>query len=244
MYIIIGKYFILIIAIIYFNWFIFTVLKFNDLNKWSIYISDEKLNEVTSKIYTNIISFEKSKNFTQTLQKNLQYQINDIDILEIEELSLWKKYFDCIKDMVDLNDMTFDVGNDDVNMILRKKGRECYCKKILLDVVADLREVAVDKKYLCYILSNLINNGVKYIKKAKKKEDKVKILIRGSKSNHKSNNFFILQLTYNVLNNIKENTDTYQDASLNLILNKCNGILLKEEKNQKYINTVTIALKD
>ena len=235
------NYFTFILMIIYFTWLIITFLKIKTMNNQYENI-DKDLEILVDKVYTNTVAFNKCKNFTTALQLNLKYQINSLKKLPANKKFSVTEYLDCIKDIVDTNDMTFYVGNNTINMLLRKKVRECIYRDIMLDVVADLSDINIDETHLFLIFSNLVDLSIEYLKQGEENK-KYKILIREAKKKLKNNDFLIIQIAYNIIENIKDiDINEYHKDMVDLISTYYNGTIISEEKNGRIVKTVMIPL--
>ncbi|MBP0979089.1 MAG: hypothetical protein J6C55_00360 [Oscillospiraceae bacterium] len=246
-------YFISTVIFIYFSWIFIFVYKTKYLNNKYKNL-DKELNNLIEQTHIEAVSFEKSKNFIKALQKNLRHQIDCFLILNNNkdyDENLKTEILNCLKDTVDISDMTFYVGDDIVNMLLRKKVRECYYKNITLDVVADLRGSKIKSSHLFLIFSDLIDLAIKYIEGAKNRNQKAKILIRASRDNFgnlENSNFFVMQVAYDVINN-KRDIDINQYISenhknmLDLLIGYYNGILVSGVKQDRIVRTITVPIK-
>lgn len=245
-----NKYFIIISICFYLNWIFILAYKIKHLNNKYENI-DKILNNLIEKTYIEAVSFEKSKNFTKALQKNLKQQIDCFITLyqkkDVESNSLKTEVLNCLKDTVDISDMTFYVGNDVMNMLLRKKVRECYYKNIVLDVVADLRDVAINSSHLFLIFSDMIDWAIRYTDEAKERSQKAKILIRASRANSDNCHFFVMQIAYDIINNkedinINQYITEYHKNVLDLLIDYYNGTLISNIKSNRIIKTITIQI--
>ena len=242
--------FFVLLLFVYLSWVVTFVVK---LKKSSRHHSDivkyerEEIEEVIERVYERAISFEKCKNFTKALQKNLKHQIDSFITATTIDYGLAIDCLNSLKDTVDINDMTFCVGNDLINSLLREKMRICYQKSIVFDVVADLTEVDIQEEHLFFVFSNLLDLVIKDIDKienSKEKKRRNKIAIRASRSNLKNDSFFVLQIAYNINSNIYSDINNNKKAydMLNLFLDYHNGAMVSQNKNYKHIKTIAIPL--
>ncbi len=258
--------FLTLILLICSSWIIIFIVNLNRLNQQRGYVgkgTKEEIQAMIHKVYVQALAFEQSKSFIKALQKNLKHQIDSFMTAFNLNHKLAIDCLDCMKDTVDVNDMTFYVGDEIVDSLLREKLRICYLKGIVLDVIADLDEIEINKEHLFFIFSNLIDLVIEDVEKMKNlenaqgvdnflkpqffkksvgsKKQKNKVSIRASKRA----NFFVLQLAYNLGNaqfSSVVNSNEHIYSMLNLLLNCYNGVMIDQNKNYKHIKTIVIPL--
>ncbi len=242
-----NNWFVIVVILIYVLWLLYFISKLKKIDIKDEHLKDEVDILVDAK-YTEALAFKKSKNYLMALQKNIGNQIyNIVDLAKNKDGILWT-CLDCLKDTVDLSDMTFYVGNDMVNMLLREKVRRCYYKNITLDVVADITDVNIDSKHMVLIFSNIIDMAIKHIENNRaNKANKCKIIVRASKSLCKTSNFFVLQIAYNMFNNSLEDLNFHKYINkhyqnMMYLIEFYDGTIISKQKGNKIVKTVTIPL--